>query len=382
MFWKTILHRPQSTRLRRSLFQIHLWTGLGAGIYIMIVCTSGAALMFRGEIQRARHPDFFPREASEATEAPMENVVANIQAAFPDHDVVGVGAPTADQHTFTGYISKDGRFRAVFAEAASGAVIGALETGSFLLSLQNLHFYLMSGTRGLMINGIGGLLLFVMAVTGVTIWWPGIALWRRHIRIDPGSGRKRLIWDLHSVTGIWTVAFIAMWALTGAYFAFPRQVRQVVSLLSATTAGVAPESAPGGIEPGPAPTLTGMIARAEADVPGSRLVRVSLPASNSQSTQVVVTRTTRASVENDDYVYVFFDQFTGEIIGRYDLAERSLGDRILPWFGRLHVGNFGGLGLKIVWFVVGLVPAFLFATGVLVWWSRVVIPRTREMTTL
>ena len=39
-------------------------------------------------------------------------------------------------------------------------------------------------------------------------------------------------------------------------------------------------------------------------------------------------------------------------------------------------GRFGGLGIRILWAVLGLLPAVLFVTGFVLWWTRVVRRRT------
>jgi uncharacterized iron-regulated membrane protein len=39
--------------MRRVLFQIHLWTALATGLYILAICVSGSAIVFRREIDRA-----------------------------------------------------------------------------------------------------------------------------------------------------------------------------------------------------------------------------------------------------------------------------------------------------------------------------------------
>ena len=47
------------------------------------------------------------------------------------------------------------------------------------------------------------------------------------------------------------------------------------------------------------------------------------------------------------------------------------GDEVLTWLGRLHFGRYGGMPMKIGWAIVGLAPAGLFVTGVVMWWNRV-----------
>ena len=47
----------------------------------------------------------------------------------------------------------------------------------------------------------------------------------------------------------------------------------------------------------------------------------------------------------------------------------------MAWVAPLHVGNFAGNAVRVVWLVLGLSPAVLFVTGFIMWWTRVVRPR-------
>jgi uncharacterized iron-regulated membrane protein len=55
------------------------------------------------------------------------------------------------------------------------------------------------------------------------------------------------------------------------------------------------------------------------------------------------------------------------------------GDTIIRWISYLHFGNFGGWESKAVWVIIGLAPAVLFITGVLMWWNRVLGPAARRV---
>jgi len=46
------------------------------------------------------------------------------------------------------------------------------------------------------------------------------------------------------------------------------------------------------------------------------------------------------------------------------------GEEVLLTFIRLHFGRFGGLEIRIFWVVLGLLPAAMFITGLIVWWKR------------
>ena len=45
---------------------------------------------------------------------------------------------------------------------------------------------------------------------------------------------------------------------------------------------------------------------------------------------------------------------------------------------RLHFGRWRVPWLKAVWAVVGLVPAIMFVSGVVMWWNRVLRPKLRR----
>jgi uncharacterized iron-regulated membrane protein len=52
------------------------------------------------------------------------------------------------------------------------------------------------------------------------------------------------------------------------------------------------------------------------------------------------------------------------------------GDIVLSWLTRLHFGRWRNMPwLKAIWAFVGLIPAMMFVTGVIMWWNRVLRKR-------
>jgi uncharacterized iron-regulated membrane protein len=52
--------------------------------------------------------------------------------------------------------------------------------------------------------------------------------------------------------------------------------------------------------------------------------------------------------------------------------DERLGDVLIAWLVRLHFGRWRSHTLKVVWVILGLIPAVMFVTGVAMWWHRVV----------
>src|SRR5262252_7011953 len=55
--WNQWVRRPQSLLLRRAVFQVHLWCGIGIGLYVLLVSLTGSALVFSNELFRAATRD-------------------------------------------------------------------------------------------------------------------------------------------------------------------------------------------------------------------------------------------------------------------------------------------------------------------------------------
>lgn len=337
--------------VRRLFLQVHLVVGLLTGLYITAVSISGALLVWRIDLQRLTYPELFtPSRAGTVVDA--ETVLASVHAAYPRHRVSGVEAPTTSRPTYLAYATQDAAFVTILADPATGGVLGELPDSGAIRALQDLHFNLRGGRRGRTINGIGAMALLTMCVTGMVIWWPKRRYWRLVIR------------DLHGASGILTVVFLAMWAVTGAAFAFPSTLRSLVASFSPLTVARPPSSS--SQQDREALPWNDLIARARRAQPDQHVARVVIPSRERDPFLVMfspsVTRAAGATLTS-----IYFDQYSGEVLPESTGAHRTAGDIVMTWMAPLHVGNFAGTGVKIVWTLAALAPAFLFLTGVVMW---------------
>ncbi len=227
------VRRPQGVWLRKALFQIHLWTGLGVGLYIVVISVTGSVLVYRSELRQRFNPQ--PRPV--AISGPRLSEDALIEAtrrAYPDHTVEVWTNPDDSTHAVTMSVRRDGGARdQLLFDPYTGEYLGhALPAGWRLTTwLLDLHDNLLAGETGRRVNGVGAVLLLLLSVTGATIWWPGIQGWRRSLLIDWRANWRRLNWSLHSAFGFWTLLFIFTWGVTGIYLTFPEPFSAVVDYL-------------------------------------------------------------------------------------------------------------------------------------------------------
>ena len=351
--------------MRRVLFQVHLWVGLVAGVYVLVISVSGAALVFRIELQRAMHPHLFTQRAAGPLADPVA-IMESVSRAYPGHRLSGVDAPTTARPTYLAYVTTPRQFTTVLIDPVSAEILGELPENSMVRLLQDLHYDLMGGRRGRTLNGLGAAAVVVMCATGVSIWWPGRKKWPRALTIDFNRRGPRLLWEMHRVVGIWSVGLILMWAITGVSFAFPAAARSLITSVSPLTPNRAPAStASSGVAPR---SWRDMIAIAQREHPGGYVARVVLPFGDRDAFLVMFAdrRPTPAGAALDS---VYLDQLSGARL-RTDVTPLSIGDRIVRGIAPAHVGSFGGLTIRVIWFAFGLTPAALFATGFLVWSNR------------
>ena len=260
--------------MRRAIFQLHLWMGLLIGFYVCVVSVTGAALVFRVDLQRALSPHLLVAGAAGPLADPV-TVMASVSRAYPQHSLSGVEAPTTRRPVYLAYVTRGSEFVTVLIDPISTRVLGELPAHAAVVALQDLHFNLMAGRTGRLVNGAGAFAILILCATGLVIWWPGRQGWRRVLAVDVSRGR--LAWRLHRAIGIWSVAVIALSAITGLAFVFPAGFRFVISRGSAVTVTRPPQSAPPTNANPDRPSWTQMIDRARAQAPGMPVARVVLP---------------------------------------------------------------------------------------------------------
>src|SRR6266851_1936423 len=84
--WENWKRRPQNVWLRKALFQIHLWTGIGLGLYVLLMSVTGSALVFRRELVKrlAREPSVVAGPGARLTADELKQVA---RRAYPDYEV-------------------------------------------------------------------------------------------------------------------------------------------------------------------------------------------------------------------------------------------------------------------------------------------------------
>ncbi len=234
--WQSWRDRPQKIWLRRALFQAHLWSGIAAGLYILMISITGSVLVYSNELFRAATPEPIISTAA-GPRLSDDQLRKAALAQHPGYQIAGVRHWTNPDQAVEVRIRRGEEIRNRLIDPRTGRDLGdAVAPGIRAISrLLDLHDNLFAGKTGRKVNGLGAVLTLVLAVSGIVIWWPGLKTWRRSLIVPCGVGWKRGMWHLHSMIGFWTLAFVIIFGLSGIYLAFPDRIQDFADWLEPQT---------------------------------------------------------------------------------------------------------------------------------------------------
>jgi uncharacterized iron-regulated membrane protein len=368
---------PESSTVKRAL-SAHAAIGLLAGALLYLVSLTGTIAVFHAEWQRIEQPDApeMVRIAPGAVQRAVEAVLAS-DSRKTTH--LYVHLPVSDLPRTT--ITTD--HKAVHVDA-TGAIVGP-EENAWSEFLVGLHYTLnLPSLIGITLVGALGVMMLALALSGV-IAHPRIFrdAFRLRARDKGGIGLA----DWHNRLSVWTLPFTIAIALTGA----------LIGMASITAFAIASASYGGDIEkvyapifgaegkpnaaPAPTPDIVPALDYMRRHHPDLTLTYVVLhdPRTVGQHIQLVAAHDRRL---------IFGEYFSFDGQGRFQgvagLADGDLGQQAAASNYNLHFGNFGGLPVKLAYFLFGLALTGICATGSYIWLGKrrrrgIEEPRLRAM---
>ena len=191
-------------------FQIHLWTGIALGLYVVMLSITGSVLVYRNELDRflaTKRPAFVPGKAALAQGTSCEESAARL---YPGWTVTRVGRthqPTQSRPSRYGSRRTASRRSGCSIRTPAEDLGDSVTQGELgVMWLARLHDELLFDRPGKTWNGVGSIVFTLLGSHGPVRMVAGsrpmasIAL-----ASASGSGWKRFNWDLHSAIGLLAV---------------------------------------------------------------------------------------------------------------------------------------------------------------------------------
>jgi uncharacterized iron-regulated membrane protein len=334
---------------------------------------TGSLSIVRDGLDEILNPRLVATETGGAYQS-LDKIMAAVRAAQPSrHDEWVLEMPRSPRGMMTAWYEKPhetfGELYAplmVSVNPYTAEVVASRFWGStFATWVEDLHTQLRLGLFGAKTVGLLGLALAASALSGLCLWWPGLAGLRRVFTLR-AAALSTLCRDLHGQAGLLFAPVLLLLALTGFHLANPK-------ILEA----LAGASGMGHGEDGPAIRSTGApnnrpVSLAEAAAiargpfPHAEIRRIATPAGENGTYRVNLRRPGEVNIRHPATL-VWIDRWSGQILAVRNPNQFTRGQAFVNRLWPMHTGEAFGPAGRVFWFFAGLVPSLLYATGLAQW---------------
>jgi uncharacterized iron-regulated membrane protein len=319
---------------------------------LFVICWSGTMAVFSRDIDHLLDPGVAASPRPERIA--WGTIYDNVQRAHPDLWVVQMVAHHSAGTVVESWAldSKDITHR-IYSDPATGEVIATRSFMSVQRFFRSFHMALFAEVWPVLNTPIGSLIvalfsipLLMMLVTSLLFYR---RFWRGFLKLDWRKGRKVFWSDVHKLTGLWSLWFVAVISVTGIWYLIERQLPEQRI----------PEVALS--EPSRLLPIDTLIARAEAAYPQLRVTSVLL--SDYESGVVQLLGQDGTLLVRDQAARIWMDSATARPLHVRPASTLSAYERWIDTADPLHFGFWGGIWSKAVWLVFGLALSGLCLTG-------------------
>ncbi|MCO7631067.1 sulfite reductase flavoprotein subunit alpha [Pseudomonas guariconensis] len=369
--------------VKKSLFQLHWFFGITAGLVLALMGITGAIWSFQEELLRLFNPDVLKVEVRQEGVLPPAELVRRVEAAQGDK-VSMLWVDTREGNAARIFFTpppgeRRGQLR--YADPYTGELKGDVAGQDFFGLMLQLHRFLAMGDTGRQITGACTLMLVFFCLSGLYLRWPRQALsWRAWLTFDWAKQGRAFNWDLHAVAGTWCLLFYLLFALTGLFWSYEWYHEGLNKLLAdAPAAGQQHKRGEGRGRHGPqnadknaAPLVVDYDAiwnnlKAAAG-PGLLTYNLRLPPAGGQPATLFYLLDDAA--HERAFNSMTLDPASGQVKRHERYTDKSFKAQLLQSVYALHVGSYFGLPGRIIVTIASLTMPLFFVTGWLLYLDR------------
>ncbi|ALJ06342.1 hypothetical protein APS56_14875 [Pseudalgibacter alginicilyticus] len=239
--------------------------------------------------------------------------------------------------------------------------------------LYRLHFLAQFPYIGIYLAGFVSLFFLFAIVTGIIIHWKKII--PNFYSFNPKIALKRVWTDAHTALGVIGLPFQFMFAVTGAYFCLSILVLIPANFLYGGDQDKLMEDVR------PERKTYEWVAKSEKEIPSFNtfaqttanqwknyhLTRAYVRNYGGINMKYVLTGELKDSERFISTSRIILDAYSGDLTIEKSPTEIEYSGDLQRLIGRLHFADFGGIPMKVVYFILSLITCFVIITGVLIY---------------
>ena len=368
--------------IRKTIFWIHLSSGVIAGVVILIMSVTGVLLTFQSQIV-----DYANREYSTvhppypgAVRMDMDAVLGTVRIAVPDESPTSI---TVRPDPEDAYVVRFGRSKTVFVDPYTGYVRGEgnILVRDFLREIMYWHrWFAAEGENravGRAVTGASNLAFCLLTITGMYIWWPRkwtITAFKSIVLPNFKVKGRRRDFNWHNSFGIWFLPVLFLISLSGVVISYRWAGNLVYTLTGSEppqrSAQSSSEPTKAGDESAPLPTAPSesFVDTARKQVPEWAYITLNLPKEGAETTTLAIS-------EMDNRIPLTRSTLTvstsnAEVVEWTPFTSLNLGRQIRTWLRWIHTGEAAGWIGQLIAGVASAVAVVMVWTGLSLAWRR------------
>jgi uncharacterized iron-regulated membrane protein len=364
-------------KFKKIIRQIHLWLGLITGSIVFIVAITGCLYAFQAEI--SNYVEDYRFVAPQEQEFLPPSVLKEVgQKILPHKHIHAIQYKSKGEAAEVIFYNEDPLYYDIcYINPYNGGIQKTVNefTGFFRFILRG-HFYLwLPDEIGQTVIAWATLLFIIMIISGFILWYPKnrkAAQQRFWFRWKDGMKWKRKNYDLHNITGFYTLSIALLFAITGLVWGFPWFAYGYYKIMGGEKEMLYSE--PTSLQTTDMPVsdpLDKVWNYMQIEYPNASSIEVH-PIENSNSPIAANANMGDGTYWQTDYRY--FNQYTLEELDVTNIYGRTkdskIADNLLRMNYDIHTGAILGFAGKVFAFLISLLIASLPVTGFLIWWGR------------
>jgi uncharacterized iron-regulated membrane protein len=343
--------------MRKWLLNLHLYVALVAAAFLLILGITGSIMAFEGELDHFSNPSLFYVQPQAGPSLPIASLVDRVRQKYPGEEIGGIELSQRPDESFVVETSA----RAVFINGYTGEILGMRDGPTLLDYVHQLHIRLMFG-QGKTIVGLAGIAMFFLVLSGIMLWWR-----QKRLTIKWNGTSFRTMFDLHTVTGIYSALFLLFLSGTGIVIAYEGSIFPWLYKTTNTQPirrGY-PSTVQEGVKPiGPEHAL----AIATAEIQGAAPIAIALPLKPKDSYTIRMRFPEDLTPGGRSWVCV--DQYSGKVLVAQNSRTAPGPTRAQILNRAIHTGDIFGVFSKIVLSLSSLLVVVQALSGISMWLKR------------
>jgi len=356
---------------------LHGWVSLPIWLLFCFICLTGTIAVLSHEITWLTNPASRALNPNDLPEKPVSELMTIVETAYPSAAVTGAMTLESYLVNVVMFSDADKPFAMAYVNQYTGEIQQINEGMTFIGFIRSLHAWLLFPWQSSYSLGyylVCSMALFMLAslVTGLIVYK---RFWRSFFapKLRISQGKKTLLADLHKLSGVWSIWFIAIMAVTGLWYLVQAIFWHADIDIEPHAPLVAAEQLPfvqkSDMKPAvPNVSLTQALTLAQTRFPNFQPSYVMQPEHNRGMYHL--------SGSGD---HIFYDQYsynlsinpwTGEVASATSPETMTGMQTLMHIADPLHYGTLGGIWTKIIWFIFGLILSGMSITGFMMWGLR------------